>query len=301
VAAAGLAAAAAALVLGAAPARAANLFTSDGADPSAAGGEIVWQAGDRSGLILRAGRTDRLPGNDPAISPALVAWHDAAAISVAQRDTLVPVARFEVPGVYHLALSDRWLAWLVDADNGQPSIRVADLAAPATPPRTVATGRGVGRPSIDGDQLVFHVAGRTSSRIVEVDLATGAHSTLRRAVVALLLNPSVSGDRLVYVRSTALRQQVMAGPRAPGRGPSDRSAMSTFPTARRDAEHEPGLGLHHQGYPNGRRPGKPKRTPPGHTETLWTTAVDGSTAYVTRLVHLSGGRVRASLLRVSLR
>jgi MFS family permease len=294
-----LAAAAAALAFGAAPARAADLFTSDGADPSAAAGVVAWQAADRTGLILRAGRVDRLPGGDPAVSPTLVTWHDATAITVAQRDTLAQVARFEVPGVYALALSDRWLAWSVDAENGQPAIRVADLAAPTAPPRTVATGRGIGRPSIDGDHLVFHVVGRQSSRILEVDLPSGTRRVLRAdRTGGVLLNPSVSGERLLYVRATAVRQQVRAGARAPRGVRSDRVAYSTFPTTRRDAGHEPGLGLHHQGYPGGRRPPEPKRTPRGLTVTLWTTALDGSTAYVTQLRHLRGGTTRASLLRV---
>jgi hypothetical protein len=35
-------------------------------------------------------------------------------------------------------------------------------------------------PALDGSRLVFHVAGRDVSRIVEVDLATGARTDLRR-------------------------------------------------------------------------------------------------------------------------
>ena len=289
----GLAAAAAAIALGGAPAQAAELFTSDGADPSAAGGQVAWQVAGGGGAILRDGRTDLIPGADPALGPTYVAWHDDAGIDVVRRDDFAPVARVPATGVEALAVSDRWLAWSARNRDGRPQILAIELAAPLAPPRVAASASGLGRPAIDGDRLVFHVSGAESSRIVEVDLASRVRRTRRRSRSALLLNPSLSGDRLVYVRSGADRQRVLLA--RPGR--RDRVLFSTTPTARRDAGHEAGKRLHRQGYRGGRRPPQPRRPRRGLTVTLWTTALDGDTAYVTRLRHRSG-RTTASLLRM---
>jgi hypothetical protein len=163
----------------------------------------------------------------------------------------------------------------------------------------VAAASGLGRPSLDGDRLAYHVAGTGSSRIAMVDLVSGERRRLRRAVGAVLLNPSLSGDRLLYVDSSATRQRLrLGGVLATGAG--DRTLFSTTPTARRDAGREPGKALHHAGYPGGRRPRTPARPRAGLTVTLWTTALDATTAYVTSLRHRTAGRTDATLLKILL-
>ena len=97
----------------------------------------------------------------------------------------------------------------------------------------------LGRPALQGGRLAFHLIGRTS-RIVVVDLASGQAATARQERRALLLNPSLQGGRLLYVRAYYARQELRLGPvtrRSPRR---DRRLWSTVPTGRRDAGHEPG-------------------------------------------------------------
>ena len=92
----------------------------------------------------------------------------------------------------------------------------------------------------------------------------------------------------MYVRSTYRRQRVLLGGRA---------VYSTTPTGRRDLGYEKGHHPHHAGYPKGKRPPTYPRPAAGLTVTLSTTAFDGDTAYVTRLLH-RGGRTTARILRL---
>ena len=289
---------AACLALAPAPAGAqAQLLTDDGTDPAATSGALAWQDAPGAAVILRAGRTDRIPGADPALAPGTIAWHDTTTVTVARLDTFAPIVRFSFPGAEELALGPRWLAWLAHGADGLGRIYVVDLDAPTAPARVLARGNGVGRPSLDGDTLAYHVSGAVSSRITTVNLVTGERLTLRRSVGTLLLNPTLSGDRLLYVQSSATRQVLrLADLRA--YGGVDRSLFSTTPTARRDAGHEPQKSPHHAGYPNGVRPKQPVRPPRGLTVTLWTTALDGNTAYVSALRHLPGGVTTSALLKV---
>ena len=164
----------------------------------------------------------------------------------------------------------------------------------SAPPRVVATARGseqLGRPSLAGQSLVFHRAGRSGSQIRLLDLGTGQEQVLRSERRVLLLNPSFDGRELLYVRSTSTRQELRLGPpgrRAPAR---DRRLYSTTPTGRRDSGHEHGHGRHRAGYPGGRPPRLAPRAPAGISYTLWTTALGPQAAYVTRLRH-RGGRPR---------
>jgi hypothetical protein len=167
-------------------------------------------------------------------------------------------------------------------------------------PRVVASARGaeqLGRPALAGQSLAFHRAGRAGASIRLLDLGTGRERTLRSERRALLLNPSFDGGELLYVRSTYTRQELRLGP--PGRRPTtrDRVVYSTTPTARRDADHDKGRHLIHAGYPGGHPPPLAPRPPAGITDTLWTTALGPTAAYVTR-VRLRGGRTTSTVLSV---
>jgi hypothetical protein len=156
------------------------------------------------------------------------------------------------------------------------------------------TGTTLGRPSLTGDRLLFHVAGAARARIVQIRLASGARTTLRSAPRTLLLNPSSDGRRLLYVRSTFQRQQLRIGPLRARPVRRDDTLYGTVPTGRRDAGHEPGEQHHAHGWPR-KLPPRPGR---GVNVTLWSTALASGSAYVTRLRQDSGKPVRATLLRV---
>ena len=283
-----------AAVIGVAPAQAAEPRASAAAatiaaaaasGPAADAGLFAFQRPGGTGYLRRGG-TFALPGRDPALAAGLVGWRDPARIVLADPSTLAPLATYESPGGGAFTFSDQWVVWLVG--TAQLVAQPRNLSAA---PRVVATARAreqLGRPSLAGQSLVFHRAGRSGSQIRLLDLGTGAERVLRSERRALLLNPSFDGRELLYVRSTYTRQELRLGPpgrRAPTR---DRRLYSTTPTGRRDAGHEPGHGRHRAGYPRGRPPRLAPRPPAGVSTTLWTTALGPREAYVTRLRRRGG-------------
>jgi hypothetical protein len=293
-----------AAVIGVAPAQAAAprastsaavIAAASASGPAADAALFAFQRPGGVGYLRRAGATLALPGRDPALAAGLVGWRDGARIVLADPATRAPVASYDAPGGGAFAFSDQWVVWLVGTTQLVAVPRNGSAA-----PRVVASARGseqLGRPGLAGQSLVFHRAGRDGSQIRLVDLGTGREQQLRSERRALLLNPSFDGRALLYVRSTSTRQELRVGP--PGRRATthDRVLYGTTPTARRDAEHEKGHGRHHAGYPGGRPPRLPARPRPGITDTLWTTALGPSAAYVTRL-RLRGGTTTATVLSV---
>ena len=277
------------LALGGAPARAAAPVTlaASGTVPSFGGGALAWQLpGGGAGMIERSGEAAApLPGADPALGPQFVVWREGEDLVVADLGTLAPLLQVVAPGAEEPAISDRWLVWRA-REGAADVLRAIDLLAPGEPPRelrrVIAPDR-IGRPSLDGDRAVFHVATRAESAIEEVFVPTGRAAVLRRARAgALLLNPSEHAGALLYVRSSPQGQFVLLGLRRDRSGRGDRRLYATPPTVRRDAVHEPGHSRHGAGYPGHRPPRLPERAPAGVDLELWTTALAPDAAYVTR-------------------
>jgi hypothetical protein len=263
-------------------------------DPSADGAVLAWQQPGGTGQVNRAGRTDALPGTYPYLGGGLLGWREGDRVVLADPVTLRPGAAFSAPGLGPFAFSDRWLVWLAPDPEGGEHLIARSLAdgsereiAAAQPPAQI------GRPVISGEQAYFHMAGTRGSRVVEVNLASGEVRHVRKASEALLLNPSVSGGRLVYVRSTATRQELRFGAVSGSRIGRDRVIFSTVPTGRRDNGAERGRTRHNS------RP-LPKRPRSGEQITLWTTSLDAAHAYVTRLVKRKGRALVSSVLRSEL-
>jgi len=177
-----------------------------------------------------------------------------------------------------VAVSQRWLAWRAKAPD---RISVIDLNDPVAAPRTVATANApasVSRPSLDGDVLVFALAGLTGSKIRSIDLATGAVGTLRTARRALLSQPSIHAGRLLYVRASARHQQLLQGAAVPRSGAIDRELLRIRSTTQRDRGHD-------EGHTTQGRLGEDRRRTPVHAAryVLWSTALGDQAAFVTRL------------------
>jgi hypothetical protein len=294
-----LALAVCALALTTSDARAADVVAGAALNPSVAPGAVSWDLTNGQAILVRGGTPTTLPGRYPAVTTGLVAWREPDRIVVAALDTLAPVAVVPAGGVDAIALSPRWLAWRSHGPAGD-AYGVFDLTAPATPPRVVAGEPApgeLGRPAVAGDALVFHVATRTGSRIDALDLTTGARTTLRTEPRALLMNPAVVGGEMVYVRSTYTRQQLRLGPLTRQAVRGDRLLYSTVPTGRRDGNHEKGRKRHREG-PKSPQPLSP-RPKPGVSATLWTTALDATAAYVTKLVQRRGQPLDATIVRVA--
>jgi hypothetical protein len=266
---------------------AAQTVASNASDPSVDGALLAWHEPGAPGVLVRGGRAERVDGVHPAVGGGRLAvvrdgTIDVSAMSSGRLRLSVPA-----PGADAVAVSAAWVAW-----RSADAILAAPLSGGA--PRQVAGGAELGRPALDGGLLAFHVAGTRGGRIVVADLAAGRTRTVRRERRAQLLNPSLLGGTLLYVRARHRRQELRSGPlgrRAPRR---DRELWSTVPTARRDEGYEPGIRHQRHGHPRRLWP-RPRE---GLAATVWTTALAPDAAYVTLLRQVAGKPLQAEILRV---
>jgi hypothetical protein len=256
-----------AVALVAGEARAANNL-GPGTDPSASGDLLAW-ATRSGGVLLRGGTRTEVPGK-PALGGSFVAWRSGQAVHVATADTLAPVFDLTLASVDAVAVGDRWLVTRERDARGGDVIVARPLQSPhdARLVAAVVPPAQLGRPALDGDVVVFHVATRRDSKIVAADLATGTSRVVRSTAAAQLTNPSVLAGELLYVRTSSTFQRLELGPLAPGK--RNRVLYRMGAPALRDPGYEPGHS-HITLTP------KPKLAP----GTLWTTALAPEFAYVT--------------------
>ena len=175
--------------------------------------------------------------------------------------------------------------------SAQAQLVAAAARRLAPPPRAVAPrapGEQLGRPSIVGADGRLPPRRHAPARSIRLlDLATGRESLLRSERRALLSNPSFDGRRVLYVRSTYTRQELRLGSCAPQRRPATaRSTAPRRPPAATRATRGPPPPLRR--LQGGKPPPLAPRPPAGVIDTLWTTALGPSAAYVTRLRKRSG-------------
>jgi hypothetical protein len=265
------------LALVAGEVRAAGTVASPGGDPTAAGTDVAWRTPGVGGFLRRDGVTSQLPGDYPAIGATLVAWRAGPTVTVASRDTLAPVFTESIPGVQKLAVSRQWLAYSTATE-----IHVQTLTNP-TQNRLVARAAQpgtLGRPALGVDLVAFHRATAEASSIWAVNLKADRPMRLRSSQDDLLLNPSVQGGQLLYVRASRCSQQLRIGPLRGGR---ERVLYEIGPLAGQDAGHDRHHTSQGEHLPCQHRP-KPT------AKMLWTTALSPTTAYVTVLRPRPGGR-----------
>lgn len=269
----------------------AERLASNASDPSVDGRLLAWHEAGAPGILLRGGQAERLGGSHPALGGRRLAVINGEQIDV-QATAGEPFAvSVPAPGADAIAVSGSWLAWRAREGRGDV-ISALPLAGGSAV--EVMRAAELGRPALEGDRLAFHVTGGRSSRIVVFDLAGGRGGTVRQERRAQLLNPSLHGGRLLYVRAVYSGQELRLGPltrRSPGR---DRRLWATVPTGRRDAGHEPGNEHKRHGHPH-RLWRRPRH---GLSSTLWTTALGEDAAYATRLRQIAGKPLVAEILRV---
>jgi hypothetical protein len=272
-----------------------ELFAGGAYDPSSAGGLVAWQRPGGPALLRRRGGDQQLPGSHPALGGGRMAWREGGAIVVADAASLQPRERHDAPGVGVLAVSDALLAWRARDEAGTDRIWVA---APVAAPRLLLelpAPQELGRPALAGGSLLTHVAGPGGSRLLSVDVATGAQQVLREEPGAQLSNPATDGSRLLYVHATGRAQELRVGALAPLDPDRDDVLLVHPSSGRRDREHEHGRTRHRH---RGGRPKLPPRASPGVVDTLWTTALTGASAYFTRIRAITGKPRTADILRV---
>jgi hypothetical protein len=269
----------------------AKRIVTGGSDPSADGALVAWHVPGQPGVIVVNGQQMSTGGSHPALGGGKLAVIAGAAIQIRSTTDQPFTATIAAPGADAVAVDDEWVAWRAHGDDGD-TIYAQPLAGGQ--PRRVAKSNELGRPSLAGHRLAYHVTGRTGSRIVIANLETGKRSTVRRERRALLTNPSLHGGRLLYVRSVYKRQELRLGPDRRRGAKHDRRLWGMPPTGRRDAGFEPGKEHHRHGWPRKLWP-RPKK---GLSSTLWTTALAADVAYVTLLRQMQGQPLEVAILRV---
>jgi hypothetical protein len=264
-------------------------------DPAAAGAVLAWQHADGRGVIADSGGESVLPGTHPALGGSRVAWREGSAIVVADAATLARLERHDAPGADVLAVSDSLLAWRARDAAGTDRIWVVLPGAPARLLIEQPAPDELGRPALLGGRLLTHVAGPAGSRLIAVDVATGAQETLRSEPGAQVSNPATDGNLLLYVHATGRAQELRIGAVAPLAPAADYVLLVHPSSGRRDREHEQGRKRHRH---RGRRPKLPPLARPGIVDTLWTTALAPGAACVTRLRAREGAPRTADILRV---
>jgi hypothetical protein len=279
----------AALVAG--EARAATIVATPAGDPSATGTELAWQRPGLGGFLSRNGQVAELPGTHPAIGGALVAWYVGSNVTVASRDTLTPTVQLGLPGVQTLAVSDTWLVERIQRFDTGTQILVQPLADTSKTTVVASAKRPgeLGRPSLSGDIVLFHRATAKGSWITAYNIATGTRRKVRVSDDAQLLNPSLLGEKLLYVRESRCAQELRIGPIAGG---NERVLYRLPPLAGQDHGHERGHTSQGEHLPC---PHRPRPT----AKILWTTALANSSAYVTVLRPVRGGGTVPTLRQIA--
>jgi hypothetical protein len=284
-------------------------------DPSAAGGELVWQQLAGAGALSNAaGAVSALPGAHPALGGGLIAWASASGVTVADAATLTPHLMLPAAGVSALAVSSGWVVYRAPLGTGAgagtgagvgPGAErlIAVALADPSQPRVLAGPRPagqIGRPSLDGARVVFALNTPRRSTIELVDLESGARRPLRVANRdAQYANPSLLAGRLLFELTTRCAQQLQLGVAIATRGAArtgagERTLLLMRSTVKRDIGYEPGF---EHAYNSGSLCGDQGAGGGGRTR-LGPTALSATRAYVTEI---AGAGARIVSLRLSAR
>jgi len=187
------------------------------------------------------------PANAPALDGDYLAYQDGAGIKVIDWRNDSPVTQLDGP-YSHPALDWPLLAYIRD-DGAHERLILADLSNPGHPTqRTIASVRpaaDLGRPALRGGRLAWHRVVHGGSAIYVLNLATDERRAIKRTNIWMEANPSVTAKRIVWV------------------------------------EHRPGRSYLRMKWFGSKRT-KTLMHLNGRKTFLWTTALSGRTAYVTK-------------------
>ncbi len=222
-----------------------------GFDP-AADGQTLARARKDSGTMKvvvapAGGSTDTVtPANSPALDGDYLAYEDDQGIKVIdwRLDTFVR----ELDGPYsHPALDYPLLAYIRD-DGANERLVLTDISKPSLDEQVIASVRSaadLGRPALRGGRLAWHRIVHGGSSINVLNLGTDERRTIKRTSMWMESNPSVTSKRIVWV------------------------------------EHRPqGSYLRMKWFGSSKT--KTLMHVNGRQTLLWTTALTGRTAYVTK-------------------
>ena len=190
-------------------------------DPSFSGGAIAFanKAGD---VVVRpgGGSPDEVFSDvsQPSLDGQYLAVNDGAGISVVEWTNGDEVARVDNPNASRPALDWPLVAFVV-RDGGFKRLVVRNLQTGGSKIHVAVKATfQLGRPSLSGGRLAWHVASRKHSAIVLKVLSSGAKRVVARTRIGLLQNPTVRSSRIAWVdtRSGASHLRlgrVLGGPR----------------------------------------------------------------------------------------
>jgi hypothetical protein len=183
------------------------------ADPSAVDTALVTQRGESRAAELRDGSgVTQLPGTDPAIGGSFIAVKQGPEVVLLARGDLAEVDRVRVEGADGLAVSGSWLA-IRTRSRGRDKLQVRPLAPDGTigrSRRVAAAGppAQISRPSLAHDRVAYAVAKERRSRLVVYRIGDRRRRTVASSVRHGLFNPSIRGQKLLYVRSAKRRDEL---------------------------------------------------------------------------------------------
>jgi cytochrome c biogenesis protein CcdA len=230
-------------------------------DPSVSNGVLAYtqRSGNAVSVVVRPSNPVVFPGGEsPALDGERLAYADREGIRVVHWPTGEELAR--APGeLGRPALQWPFLAFLAEDARGKrivlSNLETGEFGVIA------AVGRGgvLGRPALGGGRLAWHSGDGRSSRIVVMNLQTRRRTVVASSRIAALTHPALSGDSILYVESRSGRAQLLVRPVAGAASPRRLADVRARGTV------------------------------------LWTTALEGRTAFVTRWQQPTG---RATLQRI---
>jgi hypothetical protein len=241
-------------LLAAAPSAGAAQVTGlgSGLDPSATRstlGRARMDAGSSSVIVEPAGETPvAVPGGAaPSVDGDLLAYDDAQGIKVINWRTGALVARID--GLVSRPALDWPLLAFVRQDSTYKRLIVVDYTNPSAPTERrimrVPAATDLGRPALAGGRIAWHRVGVGGSRVFLQSLATGRRWVIAQSAIAVLANPALTSRRILWVQQYSRSCSLMT------RRLDSRTVRRIYRTTSK-------------------------------SRLLWTTALTGRTAYVTR-------------------
>jgi hypothetical protein len=244
---------------------------------------LAWQDIGGSGWLHTQAGTAKLPGRFPALGGGNLAYVSGPDIDVSTRlPSTAPALTVAVPAgatVDGLAVSAHWLVVRDESAKGVENLFAVSLRRTARRLYLVgsSTPGAIGRPSIQGATIAWSYSSAHYSGIYEENLSTRVRTTLRLATANLqYANPSLDEGRLLYEQTDRCSQQLLLGLPSIATARRARILLSLPSVVARDPGYQPGYV---QNY-NSASLCKSRRTGSGGTTTLGSTALSGSTAYV---------------------
>jgi hypothetical protein len=250
----------------AAPAAGAATSIGPGFDPAATGTALAraQRDGGNTRVIVQpeAGSMVAIPGAAaPGIDGDLLAYADDEGIKVVEWSTSTEVARID--GAVSKPALDWPLVAFIRTGSEKEHLFVKDFTHPGAPTQgkigELARRNDLGRPSLAGGRIAWHVVTRGYSKVLVESLASGNRQVIRKSKIALESNPALTPWRIVWVEQRARSASLLL--RRFGQGSTKKIHKIN-----------------------------------GRDRRLLTTAITGRTAYVTRWTPATGA---STLVRVN--